>query len=186
MLRTRVFREKIAGLSDLLNWAALIDDGIIIQKDGSFMAGFYYRGNDIDSSTPLERNVLRARVNSVLSRLGSGWMLHIDALRLSSTNYPDASKSHFPDDITQTIDEERRFQYQNEDSHYESIYVLMVTFLPPLRAKSRLSAMMLNDGGSSNNKVKYEGVQVLNQFKTGLVEIEEGLSGVIRLRRLSS
>lgn len=186
MLRTKTFREKIAGLADLLNWAALIDDGIIVQKDGSFMAGFYYRGNDINSSTPLERNVLRARVNSVLSRLGTGWMVHVDALRLSSTNYPDASKSHFPDDVTMAIDSERRLQYQGEGSHYESVYVLMVTFLPPLRAKSKVSSMMIEDGETSNSKVKKQGEQILNQFKSGLIEIEEGLSGVMRLRRLLS
>jgi type IV secretion system protein TrbE len=34
------------GLSDLLNAAALVDDGIVLNKDGSLAAGWFYRGPD--------------------------------------------------------------------------------------------------------------------------------------------
>lgn len=208
MLPTSTFREKIAGLSDLLNWAALIDDGIILQKDGSLLAGWYYRGSDINSATPAERNALRAKVNAILARLGSGWMAHIDAIRLSSTSYPKSADSHFPDSVTAGIDNERRMQYQAEGTHYESVYVLTLTYTPPLNAKSSLQSMMVDDGQVATSggaglwnkllcwlglrerkptaKEKAKGEKVVNQFRTSLVEIEEGLSSVIRLQRLLS
>ena len=186
MLSTKLFRDKAAGLSDLLNWGALIDDGIILQKDGSLMAGFYYRGNDINSSTETERNVLRAKVNSILARLGSGWMAHIDGLRISSNSYPESSKSYFPDEVTRNIDAERRDQYQKEGAHYESVYVLMLTYLPPLNASSKVEAMMIDDGLAGGKKVKQKGEQIVKHFKTTLVELEEGLTSVMRLKRLTS
>lgn len=41
MLKLKPFRSTIAGLPDLLNFAALIDEGIILGKDGSLLAGFH-------------------------------------------------------------------------------------------------------------------------------------------------
>jgi hypothetical protein len=38
MLAIRSFRDRAAGLPDLLNWAALIDDGIVQGKDGGLHA----------------------------------------------------------------------------------------------------------------------------------------------------
>jgi type IV secretory pathway VirB4 component len=39
---------KEKGLSDLLNEAALVDDGIVLNKDGSLAAGWFYRGPDFE------------------------------------------------------------------------------------------------------------------------------------------
>jgi hypothetical protein len=39
VLALKPFRSRAAGLPDLLNWAALIDDGIVQGKDGSLLAG---------------------------------------------------------------------------------------------------------------------------------------------------
>ena len=54
MLRLRDFRQNVKGLSDLLPYAVLIEEGIILQKDGSFLAAFEYTGRDTDSATDEE------------------------------------------------------------------------------------------------------------------------------------
>ena len=46
MLDLKGFRSKATGLPDLLTYAALIDPGIVLQKDGSFLAAWEMRGPD--------------------------------------------------------------------------------------------------------------------------------------------
>ena len=37
-LNLKKYRSKDAGLADLLNYAAMVDDGVIVGKNGSFIA----------------------------------------------------------------------------------------------------------------------------------------------------
>lgn len=73
-------RREPRGVADLLLPYALIDDGILLQRDGSLLAGWSYRGPDMMSAAPAEMNALSARLNSIL-RLGTGWMVQCDAIR---------------------------------------------------------------------------------------------------------
>ena len=45
-------RTHARGLADLLLADALIDDGILLQQDGSLLAGWSYRGPDMMSASP--------------------------------------------------------------------------------------------------------------------------------------
>lgn len=49
-LKLKKHRSKDAGLADLLNYAAVVDDGVIVCKNGSFMASWLYKGDDNASS----------------------------------------------------------------------------------------------------------------------------------------
>jgi type IV secretory pathway VirB4 component len=55
VLALKPFRSRAAGLPDLLNWAALIDDGIVQGKDGSLLAGWFYRGPSITHASSSNR-----------------------------------------------------------------------------------------------------------------------------------
>jgi type IV secretory pathway TrbD component len=61
---------------------ALVANGVILLKDGSLMAGWYFAGPDSESSTDAERNEVSRQINTVLSRLGSGWMIQVEAVRV--------------------------------------------------------------------------------------------------------
>ena len=47
-------REEPSGLADLLLPFAMIDDGILLQQDGSLLAGWTYRGPDMMSASAAE------------------------------------------------------------------------------------------------------------------------------------
>jgi len=99
MLAMKEFRTHLKGLPDLLNYGAMIDNGIILNKDGSFTTAFYFRGQDLASSTNEELAAVSTQVNSALVKMGTGWMLHIDSIRIPATSYPAANRSFFPDGI---------------------------------------------------------------------------------------
>ena len=54
MFSLREYRNRTAGLADFLPWAALIGEGVILNKDGSFQRTARFRGPDLDSATPAE------------------------------------------------------------------------------------------------------------------------------------
>lgn len=178
-------RSPTKALPDLLNWAAVIDDGIVLNKDGSLMAGFFYRGQDLATVTAAERNRVSAVVNAALSKLGSEWMLHQDAVRVEARAYPAPEESAFPDPITALIDQERRYQFGREGSHYESIYAIVVTYLPAKLTQSKVADMMFEETGNANKKGRSgAGDRALRQFKSALLEIEDRLSSVLDLNRM--
>jgi type IV secretion system protein VirB4 len=178
-------RSPTKALPDLLNWAAVIDDGIVLNKDGSLMAGFFYRGQDLATVTAAERNRVSAVVNAALSKLGSEWMLHQDAVRVEARAYPAPEESAFPDPITALIDQERRYQFGRADAHYESIYAMVVTYLPAKLTQSKVADMMFEETGNANKKGRSgAGDRALRQFKSALLEIEDRLSSVLDLNRM--
>ena len=52
--------RELRGLADLLLPFALIEDGILLQQDGSLLAGWSYRGPDMHSATHSEMHALTA------------------------------------------------------------------------------------------------------------------------------
>ena len=153
-------RTRARGLADLLLPFALIEDGILLQQDGSLLAGWTYRGPDMHSATHAEMHALTARLNSIL-RLGSGWMLNADLIRSRAPGYPE--KGAFPQAVTRVIDDERRQQFMDEGAHYESDYFLTLTYLPPIETEEKVKGWMFDgrvDGGRAG--VAH---QILERFK---------------------
>nr|WP_315052947.1 hypothetical protein [uncultured Brevundimonas sp.] len=145
------FRSKAKGVPDLLNWAALVDDGVILCKDGALLSAFFYRGEDSESSTNERLNLVSRRVNDALTRLGTGWALWFDSVRMPVAAYSDPAASHFADPITHLIDEERRATALAEGEHYETENVLCVMWTPPIKASSKLADFVYDDDNSTKD-----------------------------------
>ena len=183
MQSLRPFKKEGPGVNDLLNWAALIDDGIVQCKDGALVAGWWYRGPDIASSTADERNSLTVRVNAALARLSGGWAQWVDASRTDAAGYPDAADSHFPDPISRMLDEERRSQYEAEGRHFESDYAIIVQYTPPLRRKSRILDIIYDEDPAERNS---PASRILEQFGKDLITFEDTFGDSVALRRMRS
>ena len=119
-LALKKHRSKVAGLSDLLNYAAVVDDGIIVGKNGSLMAAWVFKGDDNASSTDAQREQVSLRINKAVVGLGNGWMVHVDAVRHQAPTYPATNLSVFPDDICRAIDEERRRLFERLGTMYSA------------------------------------------------------------------
>ena len=125
MMNLAEYRHRSQSLADFLPWAALVAEGVILNKDGSFQRTARFRGPDLDSATPAELVAITGRLNNALRRLGSGWAIFIEAQRLPANHYPD---SDFPDAASRLVDAERRAQFEEESSHFESRYFLTLAF----------------------------------------------------------
>lgn len=181
--RLKKHRTKDAGLADLLNYAAEVDDGVIVGKNGAFMASWLYQGDDNASSTEEQREMVSFRINQALSGLGSGWMVHVDGVRRRAPNYSARNRSNFPDAVSAAIDEERRRLFENLGTMYEGYFVATVTWFPPVLAQRKFVELMFDDDAVSPDH-KARTTALIEQFKREVRNIEGRLSSAVKLTRL--
>ncbi|AMD56856.1 conjugal transfer protein TrbE [Agrobacterium tumefaciens] len=181
MAALKSFRHSGPSFADLVPYAGLVDNGVILLKDGSLMAGWYFAGPDSESSTDAERNEVSRRVNAILSRLGSGWMIQVEAVRVPTGDYPSKAASHFPDPVTRAIDTERRAHFQKERGHYESRHALILTWRPPEPRRSGLTRYVYSDVGSRSATYADK---ALETFLTSIREVEQYLGNVVSIQRM--
>ena len=139
MLNLAEYRKKPHSLADFLPWAALISEGVVLNKDGSLQRTARFRGPDLDSATPAELVGTSARLNNALRRLGSGWAVFVEAQRNAATGYPD---NEFPDLISALVDSERKADFQESGAHFDSAYFLTFLYLPPAEEAARTEAWL--------------------------------------------
>src|ERR1700744_5359430 len=101
MMNLSEYRRSAQSLADFLPWAALVAEGVVLNKDGSFQRTARFRGPDLDSSTPAELVAITSRLNNALRRLGSGWAIFIEAQRAPAHSYP---VSDFPEPTSGLVD----------------------------------------------------------------------------------
>ncbi|MDF7677059.1 VirB4 family type IV secretion/conjugal transfer ATPase [Neisseriaceae bacterium ESL0693] len=182
-LKLKKHRSKDAGLADLLNYAAVVDTGIIVCKNGSFMAAWLYKGDDNASSTDEQREMVSFRINQALAGLGNGWMVHVDAVRRPAPNYSERGHSSFPDPLSLAIDEERRRLFQGLGTMFEGYFVLTLTWFPPLIAQRKFIELMFDDDTVIPDR-KARTMGLIKQFKQEIISIESRLSSAVKLTRL--
>ena len=101
MMNLGEYRRSISHLADFLPWAALVDEGIVLNKDGSFQRTARFRGPDLDSAVPAELVGVAGRLNNALRRLGTGWAVFVEAQRHPASQYP---QGYFPDVASALVD----------------------------------------------------------------------------------
>ncbi len=178
MLALKEFRSKAKAFPDILNYASFIDEGILLNKDGSLTAGFYYRAGDISSMTISERNTLSARINAILNTLGNGWAVHIDCSRIKTENYIDG-ETFYKSNIAQILENERKHYFENVE-HFENLFTMIFTYLPPHKNISKITNLMIID----ENVNKNQSDKILEYFKTTLQKLEDSLSNYIKIERM--
>jgi type IV secretion system protein VirB4 len=172
-------RNNPRGLPDLLLPYALIDDGVLLQHDGSLLTAWSFRGPDMMSASASEMSSLSARLNQCL-RLGSGWMVQCDAIRTRAPGYPD--QGAFGDPVTAVIDDERRQQFMAEGAHFESEYFLSLTYLPPVEAEEKIKGWMFDGNRAYSSSRTAE--QILERFRARVDMFENVFGSLFQTDRL--
>lgn len=183
MVALKRFRTTGPSFADLVPYAGLVDNGVLLLKDGSLMAGWYFAGPDSESATDTERNELSRQINAILSRLGSGWMIQVEAVRVPTFSYPDRDHCHFPDPVTRAIDDERRTHFGREQGHFESKHALVLTYRPVEARKATLTKYVYSD--EKSRRMPYADT-VLSVFKNAVREVEQYLANTISIARMET
>ena len=161
MLNLTEYAKKPKLLADYLPWGFLVATGIVLNKDGSFLRLAHYRGPDLESATEAELIGITARINNVLKRFGSGWVMFFEARRSRASHYP---MSNFPDPVSLLVDEERRKSFETEGGHFESSYVLSFCWLPPAETQDKAGAYLIERGDDARGISDSRGLEWRDYF----------------------
>ncbi|MDI4663114.1 conjugal transfer protein TrbE [Xanthobacter autotrophicus] len=134
MMNLAEYRRTATRLADFLPWAALVGEGVVLNKDGSFQRTARFRGPDLDSAVAAELVAVASRLNNAFRRLGSCWAIFVEAQRHEAASYP---ASRFADAASALVDAERKADFEEADAHYESSYFLTFLYLPPAEDAAR-------------------------------------------------
>ncbi len=155
MMNLAEYRRTSTRLADFLPWAALVGEGIILNKDGSFQRTARFRGPDLDSAVPAELVAVAGRLNNAFRRLGSGWAIFVEAQRHGADAYP---ASRFPEAASALVDAERKADFEEDASHFESSYFLTFVYLPPAEDAARAESW-LYEGKADNGLDPHEALR---------------------------
>ncbi|SFO00785.1 type IV secretion system protein VirB4 [Mesorhizobium sp. NFR06] len=139
MMNLAEYRRTASRLADYLPWAALVGQGVVLNKDGSFQRSARFRGPDLDSAVAAELVAVASRINNALRRLGSGWSIFVEAQRTEAATYPDST---FPDPASALVDAERKADFEEAGAHFVSRYFLTFVYLPPAEEAARTEAWL--------------------------------------------
>ncbi|MBV9038019.1 MAG: hypothetical protein JO182_26260, partial [Acidobacteriaceae bacterium] len=174
-------KRKAKGLADLLDYFALIEDGILLLSNGSFLTAWEVRGPDMDALTIHHSWSMTAHLARQLS-LGTGWTLQADQIRAEHQEY--SPERPWPDPVSQLIDEERRLQFTatGEAANYQSSYYLCVSYQVPQGSGKKAQEWFFQSGGETAGRLERE----LHHFRSRLQQVENALKmNLLRERHTS-
>ena len=180
--KTNTYKRRGEGFSDLLQYDTVIEDGIVLLKNGSLVAGIHYKGVDMSSLSPEEQATLSARISKAIFELGSGWAVNFDAIRLECRNYSDRAFSAFDKEVSFAIDEERRRLFNSRGTMFTTENFITVTYTPPTVVTNKIVDMMYTDDESCVKLTYYE--KNLIHFKNKLNNFLAILSTIFKVERL--
>lgn len=179
MLPLKDFRTTAKGLPDLLPYGVLVEPDIVLCKDGSLLGAWVIYGEDMASCTPDELDYVSSQVSRSFSSLGSGWTVHVDALRRPEVAYPSRESSHFPDPVTTLIEEERRQLFEG-GSYYSTETVLTLVYKPHEGQTKLLRA-------AAQQKAQVNDLEVaLDTFHNAANAFQDLAISALTLKRLTS
>ena len=174
----RRFNDVTMGFGDLLIWDRFIDNGVVLNKDGSLTAAWYFQGPDASTLDATQRNYLSWRLNNLLASLGSGYMIHTDVVRRELPAYVDRRRCFFADPVSRACDEERRHYFTASGQLYNSMQAVALTFRPML-IRGRQAADYFMAGGAGRRTARQVEQEILCDFQRKCERFEDALRGML-------
>ncbi len=177
-----LFKKKEVGFPNLVQYFMLAGEGILLTKDGSFMTSFYYRPPDMAASSDHEKEALSRYINDVLSMLGTGWLIHVDLIKLPVSSY--GLRENYTDPMLLVLELERRVNFETKGGHFDIIYAITLTYKPPVLLDKKYEKLFISN--SPDEKLSSGMSRLLKEFRQMTSEFEAALGSHVEVRRMSS
>lgn len=134
------FKER-AKLSDEIDWLVLKENGVVLNKNGSYQKTFKYRGFDLISYTEEQIKNLVERSNNLMKRIEENWTLHVEVRRKKANKYIESNFQYLAGKI---IEEERKEHFiGNNAEYYINEYYVTLTYLIPRDFENKMSEFFI-------------------------------------------
>ncbi|MGL5932239.1 MAG: ATPase [Cetobacterium sp.] len=166
----REYRKLKDKLSYYVPWVLLLDEGVVLNKNGTLQKIFRFRGHDLDNATEEELNYVITKINNVIKRLDSGWSIFSEARRKQSDRYIKNDS----DILGLKIIDTERYKHFKSGNHFESEYYLTFVYLTPLDNRKKLGDIFVKKRESTKKDLD----EVVERFKKEFGEIYELLKEI--------
>lgn len=172
------------GFHTLTTPVALVGSGLILGKDRALIAAYEINGPDIANISNAQRNHNAERFNAALvQHFTGGFVTTHEVIRRPASEYPAPEKSHFPESISQGIDEERRQSFQREGRHFESVNILTVRYKAQILENPWFKELFYT-GKDEEAATNLD--SEITHFERILRSFEDSLTGIVKLHRMGS
>lgn len=178
------YERTSEGFSDLLQYDCLIEENILLLKNGSLLSAFIYTGKDMSEISFDEQANMTNLISKAIYELGSGWTINFDSVRVETLKYSDRAYSNFHKKIAYCIDEERRSYFNQKDTMFNTINFITITYTPPLLMQTKFIDSMYTESNSGDNISTFD--KNLINFKNKLTNFISILSSVFKLETLGN
>ena len=129
--------DKRASFTQIIGWATMLTDKILMLKDGAFQAVFRYYGDDVQSMTDDLSFSLAERFSEGVTKFWhDNVVIETDLVRKKAAKYTKAQS--FGDVVSAVIDQERAWQFNSDDHIYESVHTISITYREREHVSSKL------------------------------------------------
>lgn len=182
--KTSYYKRTSEGFSDLLQYDTLIEDDILLLKNGSLLTVLEYEGIDLSQISNSEQDRMTNLISKAVFELGTGWTINFDAIRVETEKYSNRAFSYFNKKVSYAIDEERRRLFNSKSTMFTTNNFISLTYTPPLIMQTKFVESMYTK--SEEKETLSIAEKNLIHFKTKLDNFLSTLSTVLKIKKLGS
>lgn len=185
-LKLTVKAKKYASSSsfcDLLDFAILSDDDVIILKNGALMRVFEFIPMDNQSLSVSNINHYHQLLSDAFFKLQGGFCIHTDLVHRANSSYiPSTTNNSYAKDFVKEIDLQRLKAFK-ENPGFDNKYYLAISYLGNKTTTRFISNLVINQQSRANDYQKTKGI--INDFIKDTNDFKESLNNVFKIKELS-
>lgn len=162
-MREKAYNNERGKVSFFVPQMSLIDENILLNKNGTLQKMFRYMPKDLDNLTESSLITYRNRLNNVFKRLEEGYIVTIEVQRKINTEYPKRDTEW---DVFNLLEEEREQSFKNA-TFFENEYFLSILKKIPTQTESKVTSFFIDETGFRDDVEEF-----IRNFKSELKEIE--------------
>lgn len=172
---------KRRSFADELGYFMFVDEGIMLNKNGSLLRSYYITPPDSSASNSDERAAFSQQINDCLCLTESGWVISTDIIKLPVHEYPLSDR--FEDPMLKVFEDERRRDFRSSNDRFKIVHCLTLTFHPPKVMQRKIFTLFVDGAPKTQEQ---DMTTLLRNFVQKTSEIEDALSRLVDIRQMTS
>ena len=174
--------KRYPSFCDLLDYATLVDENIIVLKSGALCAFYEIFPDDQSQLDKASLNHFEKIIQKAFLKLGGNWAVHFDVKRIKDGFYAPTCNSC--NQAINQLEHKRILKFKQEKS-FDSRFFITLTFLGTSVSRRKIESLVLSN--TTNHKsAKKSTLEVIEKFKNDCKSITDTLSLVIKVKTLTS
>lgn len=164
---------------DLLDYATLADDSVIVLKSGALLQIFELRPEDLRHAETARLKHVHELVTRSVHKLGGNWCVQVDAVRGEDLQYLPENESGHP--LVRVLDRLRARTFRHDKSFRTRIF-LSLCFAGNSQTQNKLEALMVQE---QQGNARMQTLKLIETFKEQCDSVVSTLRLTMQVRLLT-